>query len=258
MALNEKKRIVRPWCLFLSAFWWMSVILCALTNFAVSYNICNSLLHPPPKFSEVLVNGKLKEPWNADILLEPVVQPQYGVRVARSINKIDGRRVCVKMINLSNEEVVIPKGQCLGLAEEFETKEILKPNVTDNSAKMVRALGEETQSTLIKECKKKLAHLTTNEGGQILEVLRKYIQVFEPPGKEGCRLEVYHRIRTTEEGPVVKRLYRVPFHQRPVVPEHIQDMLQKDIIRPSESPWSAPEVLVKKKGDGISTCKYRF
>lgn len=213
-----------------------------------------------PQFSEVLVKGQLKESWNGDILLEPAVQPQYSVRVARSINKVDRNRVCVKLINLSKEEIVIPKGQYLGMAEDFAATEILEPNVQHKSVDLVQTLVVKTAGTkiLINECRNRLAHLNSTEGGKILDVLKKYIHVFEPPGKEGCRLGVYHRIRTTEEGPVVKRPYRVPYHQRPVITEHIHDMLEKDIIRPSESPWSAPVVLVKKKEDGSSVPKYRF
>lgn len=46
---------------------------------------------------------------------------------------------------------------------------------------------------------------------------------------------------------MVKRPYRVPFHERPVVEQCLQDMLHKGIIVPSLSPRSAPVVIVRKK-----------
>ena len=53
------------------------------------------------------------------------------------------------------------------------------------------------------------------------------------------------------------RLHIEPHALKPVVEEHINDMLHKGIIEPSMSPWSSSIVLVKKKTtDG--SIKYRF
>ena len=45
----------------------------------------------------------------------------------------------------------------------------------------------------------------------------------------------------------------MPFHQRPEVERHIQDMLSKDVISPSNSPWASCIVLTSKK-DGTTRC----
>ena len=41
---------------------------------------------------------------------------------------------------------------------------------------------------------------------------------------------------------------RLPPHRREEVQHLLQGMLEKDVIRPSNSPWAAPIVLVKKDG----------
>ena len=42
-----------------------------------------------------------------------------------------------------------------------------------------------------------------------------------------------------------------------VIQSHITEMLEKDIIKPSNSPWSSPVVTVPKKSpDGIPTVSY--
>jgi hypothetical protein len=46
-------------------------------------------------------------------------------------------------------------------------------------------------------------------------------------------------------------------HLKSVVDEHIDMMLQREIIEPSSSPWSSSIVLVQKKSKDGSV-KYRF
>jgi hypothetical protein len=56
---------------------------------------------------------------------------------------------------------------------------------------------------------------------------------------------------------VSRRLRTVPHALKPVVEDHIKDMLHKGVIKPSILPWSSSIVLVKKKmTDG--SIKYRF
>ena len=48
--------------------------------------------------------------------------------------------------------------------------------------------------------------------------------------------------------------YHVPFSQRPIIEEQINTMLEKNIIRPSTSPWSSNVVLVAKKDGSRRFC----
>ncbi|KAA3670363.1 uncharacterized protein DEA37_0003141 [Paragonimus westermani] len=47
---------------------------------------------------------------------------------------------------------------------------------------------------------------------------------------------------------------RIAAHLQDEVRKMIDDMLQKNVIRPSKSPWAAPIVLVKKKGGELRLC----
>jgi len=68
---------------------------------------------------------------------------------------------------------------------------------------------------------------------------------------------VEHNIETGDARPIKENPYRIPYALKPVVEEHIDEMLGKGIIEPSSSPWSSSIVLVQKKSkDG--TVKYRF
>jgi len=73
----------------------------------------------------------------------------------------------------------------------------------------------------------------------------------------GSTSQIEHSIETGYARPIRKSPYRIPHALKPVVDEHINDMLSKKIIEPSTSPWSSSIVLVQKKSkDG--SIKYRF
>ena len=63
-----------------------------------------------------------------------------------------------------------------------------------------------------------------------------------------------HTINTGTHPPVHQKLYPVPFAQRKVIQDHIDKMLKQGVIRPSNSPWSSPVVLVKKPDNTLRFC----
>ncbi len=65
---------------------------------------------------------------------------------------------------------------------------------------------------------------------------------------------VKHRIITTDEVPVRRRVYKVSIEKQQFIEEQIQDLLDKRIIRPSTSPWASPVVVVQKKDGGSRLC----
>lgn len=61
-------------------------------------------------------------------------------------------------------------------------------------------------------------------------------------------------IALTNEKPINRRAYRVPFAKRVVVEEMVNEMLINNIIRPSVSPFASPIVLVKKSNGEDKMC----
>lgn len=65
---------------------------------------------------------------------------------------------------------------------------------------------------------------------------------------------VKHRIITTDEVPIRKKSYKVSIGKQHLIETEIKEMLDKQIIRPSVSPWAAPVVVVPKKDGGSRFC----
>ena len=64
-----------------------------------------------------------------------------------------------------------------------------------------------------------------------------------------------HNINTGLEPAIKQNLRRIPMHKKQEVKELLNDMLEREVIRPSNSPWSSPIVLVKKKDNKIM-CRF--
>ncbi|KAL7869726.1 hypothetical protein AOLI_G00137140 [Acnodon oligacanthus] len=62
-----------------------------------------------------------------------------------------------------------------------------------------------------------------------------------------------HRINTIDHIHIRKKAYRVSLEKQKFIKQEINDMLEKNIMRPSISPWASP-VLVPKKDSGICFC----
>jgi hypothetical protein len=95
----------------------------------------------------------------------------------------------------------------------------------------------------------KLGHLERRDRHILEPVLRRYMHLFYGLGSRelGCTSQVEHSIETGDAKPIKKSPYRTPHALKPVVDEHIDDMLRRKIIEPSMSPWSSSIVLVQKK-----------
>ncbi|UYV67511.1 hypothetical protein LAZ67_5001024 [Cordylochernes scorpioides] len=91
--------------------------------------------------------------------------------------------------------------------------------------------------------------LSHEDRNRLLDVLRRFIGVFElqKAGPKRTSLDVKHRIDTGDHAPIRQRPYRVSPYERGIIQTEVDKMLKSGIVKPSDSPWSSPVVLVKKK-----------
>ena len=65
---------------------------------------------------------------------------------------------------------------------------------------------------------------------------------------------IQHTIETVGASPICQRSRRIAPAQREETTKMLQDMLNKQIIQPSTSPWASPIVLVRKKDGTLRFC----
>ena len=97
-------------------------------------------------------------------------------------------------------------------------------------------------------------HLSLLQQQQLNGLFKEFSDVFSQGEDDiGCTLLLEHTIET--HGPLLRQPYR---RQNPAVRweemVHVQQMLASDVIRPSNSPWASPVVMVKKKGGSPRFC----
>lgn len=204
-----------------------------------------------PPWSEVVLSFSAGELLEGEVLLEPRKLKTHGLRVARGLTTLRNGKGWMKIANLTGGGVVLEAGTPVGDLETILEGEARKAKIrTVREDQVVEGRHYGTIAS-------KAEHLAPSERAALIELLRKYETLFDEPGVEGCKLPVEHRIETGDAKPIAKRPYPVPERQRPIIAEQIQEMLTKGVIRPSDSPWSAPVVIVPKKSpDGER--KYRF
>ena len=69
-----------------------------------------------------------------------------------------------------------------------------------------------------------------------------------------CSDTITMTIDTGSHTPIKQKPYHTPLTKRKIVDDAIDDMLQANIIRPSNSPWTSPIVVVDKKDGSKRFC----
>ncbi len=90
---------------------------------------------------------------------------------------------------------------------------------------------------------------------RFLNLLKSRTQVFSQNDLDiGCSSKVRHRIRLNDETPFREGRRRIAPADYEDVKKHISDLLAKDIIRESESPYASAIVVVRKKNGDVRLC----
>ena len=185
---------------------------------------------------------------------------------AKVLTTPKGGKVAMRFANPTNQNVSIPKGSRVG---NFE---LLPPNTSiiewsppsTQAATMSHYTTPPVQAiNITKRPQRKVADdlneldrlldltdstLTPEQQKELTELIHRYRDVFALSDKElGCATAIKHKINLMPGAtPIAQRAYRTNPHQKRIIEQQIQDMLDADVVEESRAAWAAPIVLVPK------------
>ena len=168
---------------------------------------------------------------------------------------------CTRMKNYYvSEPIKAPEDDCSADAEL--SPEVVKKLKRKHRTKVhrIRSKGldedpnlQELPEHLRDLYKRSSQHLTVTQKHELKEMLSAQRDAFAKDGIGFTHL-VKHDIDTGEEPPIRQRVRHPQLAMREVESKLVDEMIQEDVIEPSNSPWASPVVLVKKKDGSTRFC----
>ncbi|KAJ8045567.1 hypothetical protein HOLleu_08601 [Holothuria leucospilota] len=184
----------------------------------------------------------------------PLLRRQYfdepNILIPRALVQVKEGHTIATIVNPTRTTVQVKGNHLLGKvfatntvknAEYTVLEDALHPNTTSKN----------TEKQHVDEVNVDEGNLTANQKAEVRKLLQSYSDVFcNRPGRTSL---VKHTIRT-DEPPIHQRAYRTSPKMKVEVQKQVQQLLEDDIIEESQSPWSSPIVMVKKKDNTYRFC----
>ena len=195
----------------------------------------------------------------AEILVEPCqLPPRSGLSVLATYVTVSKGHLLLPIANFTDEPLLLPPRAMLGVVHQAK-------EVQDVSVQHIGAENDETIQSTRRDAKptpeidlsqlRLSDSLQPEEKAQIQNLVRKYADCFAWSDTDlGFTDRVKHRIYLTDDHPIKQPYRRVPPSVLSEVKSHIEELLEKGVIRASSSPYSSPIVLVRKKSGEIRLC----
>lgn len=179
-----------------------------------------------------------------------------GLFGAYCLVKVESNELPLKIINLSDRDVYLQKNTKMG------TLELVEEEAKSHQNDVIRMLEKSDDELMSKDQFNLLVNeissnpnLTVEEKQMALTTIKNYKDVFSINKMDiGCCKEVKHSILMKDVVPINQPFRRVPLGLETKVDELVEDLVNKNIIRLSESPWNSPLVVIKKKNGDIRLC----
>jgi transposase InsO family protein len=217
-----------------------------------------------PPGSKAIVHGLAKVPVSCMKVCVVTEENSHsvlpsGLLVAPCVSKpsTQSSRIGVQIQNLCNRSVTIPARTVICdlhkvsvvensplLGSEGKTSATAESLSPDNAREVLEKFKLDTE-----------AHLSSGQVTQVETLLLKYSHVFSLHDLDLGRTDaVKHHILLSDNAPFKERHRRIPPSLYEEVRNHLKEMLDLDVIRPSASPYSSPVVLVRKRDGTLRFC----
>eukprot|EP00731_Ephydatia_muelleri_P006907 Em0003g1155a len=181
--------------------------------------------------------------------------------VARAVVEPTGSRFPVRLLNFSDLPCTLHQGTRIGILQQLHESQVHVSAVTPTETSSI----DPAQPASVSGEKQKILKQLLNASGSTLltedqkeafkSLVLQYADIFFcREDNLGRTSKLCHSIDTGSAPPIRQLVRRIPPAQRTLVKDLLDDMLHKDIIQPSQSPWASPIVLARKKDGSVRFC----
>ena len=192
-------------------------------------------------------------------IVEPLLSDDMPALVANAIvtpfKQGEIITVPVRLINPSPQPVVINKGMKLAQMSKCADNCAIRSVDIAAENQLPSDIPIQKQQALwdmIERCDEALSE---EQQRKLYNLLLSHADVFATGDDDlGRTNHLSHTISTGNHGPIRQHARRMPPYQRSEVKELLENMLSRDVIQPSNSPWASPIVVVRKKDGSARFC----
>jgi len=200
------------------------------------------------KYVRLLKTTKLPPRSETKVLIQPINSESEKLALRRTeiYNKnrilvpnmvINNQTKCIILINPTNEKKSLCRNTRIAKLETYDGS-LFTPELDDEVFEKVISKPFNINPKISKE-----------DQAQLTTILEEYEDIFQLDGRKLGRTKRFKfNVDTSTSRPLRRRQYPHPEKVHDEIKDHIDDLLNRGIIEPSQSPWASPCFLVPKKG----------
>lgn len=155
----------------------------------------------------------------------------------------------VLAVNVTNLDIVVPQSMVVAVATPSTGFNLLDVSVLDQPAEQRASSSTTDLDSTINPA------LSYDQKARILSLIESFRHAYDSQTDVlGRAHSIYHTIDTGDAPPIRHRPYRIAPVERRKIETEVTEMLKRNVIRPSNSSWSSPVVLVRKKDGSVRFC----
>ncbi|CAF1644527.1 unnamed protein product, partial [Didymodactylos carnosus] len=228
-----------------------------IDTLALDLKLLNSVSIPPRESIVVQAKLDLSSAQFAYFYPDIDLQQSKCISMPSALLKIDKYSTFLEIYNPTEFSRTLYKNATLGQVT-YTPPNVANFDAFENSASLnrtspsVNSIITSSTSTPGVTFDKLTDHLNDpSQKQQIRQILNNHAQIFDISKITQARTNIRHTINTGDSLPISSCSYPKTIQQRREMQEEIPKMMQNGQIRPSNSPWSSPVIIHKKKDGGI-------
>ena len=191
---------------------------------------------------------------DAVMLLTPSPPPQLAVHGAPVVMQLSDQHPSVLLCNYGTQSLCVEKGSPLAYREVCMLA-VKEGGGNAEREEKGKAKGQRVLRVFeVFDLAQAQANWDGQAVGQLKRLLLKWRPVWDEQERVGRTQRWEHRVETGTAQPIALPMRRVAWAERDLIRDEVDKMRAQGVVVESDSPWSSPPVLVKKKDGTVRFC----